>query len=281
MTDCRTNTCGSLGKEEKMIHANFTYDGISCDEYGVIIAQFNGIENGKTGISQETGLSSVQAARGDEFHIISQKYTSPLTFEIQLFRTDFKDITQQHERALKKWLMQKGKYKWFTILDERYEGIWFKANIHSPDNIRINDVAAISFQVTCNASYAYSDLIEQKFTFTDNIRTVSFYVDNDENSVLYPDMEITMLTDGDLEIRNSADENKSSFQITGLKSGEHILVRAEIPVIKSSEDTAQYNVYNRFSKYWFFIADGQNTISVSNNCSLILRYREKRRVGAQ
>lgn len=264
-----------------MIHADFVFDGVSCDEYGVCIAEFNSSEVGKIGTSQKTTFVTEQTRRNDIFHIISQKYSEPLTFEMQIFCRDFSAITQEHERKLKKWLMQRGKYKWFTILDKRYAGIWFKVNIHSPENIKINDVVAISFQVTCDAAYAYSDLIEEGFESTNENRTMSIYVDNDDDSPIYPDMEITMLSNGNLEIKNDIDENKNTFKITGLKTGEVITIKGELPSIESSKDTLSSNIYNRFSKYWLWLADGDNNITVSNNCILKLSYREKRKVGAQ
>lgn len=263
-----------------MIHADFTYDGISCDEYGVYIGEFNNFEVGKTGASNKTSLSASCSRLGDTFLITSQPYASPLEFEIQVFARDFGYISPDHERALKKWLMQRNKYKWFTILDSRFSGLWFKANIHSPENIRVNDVVGISFQVSCSAPFAYSDEIEEHYEFTDTDRKAELYIDNDESSVIYPEMEITMLSDGDLEIINDRDPYlKNTFKIKGLKAGEVIKVNNEIPTLESSEDTLLKNVYDRFSKYWFFLVDGKNNITVSNNCILTLKYREKRKVG--
>jgi len=264
-----------------LIHADFVFDGVSCDEYGVFIAQFDNADIGKMGISQKTSLITEQSRKNDIFHIISQKYDEPLTFEMHIFCRDFSNITQEHERILKKWLMQRGKYKWFTILDKRYSGIWFKANIHSPENIRVNNVVAISFQVTCDAAYAYSDLIEEEFKLTNSNRTASIYVDNDDDSPIYPDMEITMLSNGNLEIKNDIDKNKNIFKINDLKTGEIITIKGDLPSIESSKDTINSNIYNRFSKYWLWLADGDNNITVSNNCILKLSYREKRRMGIQ
>ncbi len=264
-----------------MIHADFVFDGISCDEYGVCIAEFNSREIGKIGISQKTSFVTEQSRRNDTFNIISQKYDTPLEFEMQIFCRDFSDITQEHERILKKWLMQCGKYKWFTILDKRYAGIWFKANIHSPENIIVNNVVAISFQVTCDAAYAYSDLIEEEFELNNENRTAFIYVDNDDDTPIYPDMEITMLSNGNLEIKNNIDKNKNTFKITNLKAGEIITIKGDLPSIESSKDTLFSNIYDRFSKYWLWLADGNNNLSVNNNCILKLNYREKRRVGAQ
>ena len=263
-----------------MIHSDFTYDGVSCDTYGVYIGEFNNREVGKMSTSHQTDLKTVRSRRSDIFHIVSQSYSSPLSFEMQVFSRDYGYIIQEHERALKKWLMKKGKYRWFNILDKRYANLWFKANIHSPESITVNDVVGLSFQVSTNSPYAFSDLLERTIEFTNNDRSVFIYVDNDEDSVIYPEMEITMLSDGDLTITNSIDTyTKNKFKITGLKAGEVINVKNEIPLMTSSRDTLLKTVYDRFSKYWFFLADGDNIITVSNNCILTLKYRETRKVG--
>ena len=265
-----------------MIHKNFTYDGISCDEYGVYIGAFNQIETGKMAVMPAADLKTVRSRRSDIFHIVSQNYSSPLNFEMQLFGRNYGAITQEHERALKKWLLKKGQYKWFSILDKRYANLWFRANIHSPENIRVNDVIGISFQVSTNAPYAFSDLIEHSLDFTENAAAASVYVDNDEEAGIYPEMEITMLADGDLIITHESDTyKKNQSKLTGLKAGEIITVNNEIPFIESTNDTLLKKVYDRFSKYWFFLKDGENVISVSNHCIVTLRYREIRKAGVQ
>lgn len=263
-----------------MIHSDFTYNGISCDTYGVYIGEFNHREVGTMSTSHQTDLKTVRSRRNDIFHIITQNYSSPLSFEMQVFSRNNGYITPEHERALKKWLMKKGQYKWFNILDKRYANLWFKANIHSPESIMVNDVVGLSFQISTNSPYGFSDLLERTIEFRDNDKSTFIYVDNDEESVIYPEMEITMLSDGDLTITNSIDTHtKNKFKITDLKVGEIITVNNEIPLMTSTRDTLLKNVYDRFSKYWFFLADGDNIITVSNNCTLTLKYRETRKVG--
>lgn len=263
----------------KLIGMQFTYDDISSDEYGVIVAEFESTTTGKVGVAHATDLKIEKSNRSNEFNIVSQTYSSPLEFEIQVFMREGNVITQEHERALKKWLLQRGCYKWFTIYDRRYANIHFKANIHSPENIRVGDVVGISFQVTCSTPYGYSEEIEQEFEFNDSMRTAEFYVDNDEDIWIYPDMEITMLSDGDLEIVNSLDENKHTFKLEGLTAGEVITVNGTLPSIHSSSDGILDTIYQKFSKYWLRLADGDNTLTVSNNCTVKLKYREIRKVG--
>lgn len=263
-----------------MILSDFCYDGISCDEYGVFIAAYQGINVGAMD-TVKTNLKTEKSRFSNEFKIVSQEYEEPLSFEIQVFNRDKSSISSEQERAIKKWLIQRGKYKWFTILDARYSDVWLKANIHSPKNIRVNDVIGMSFQVSCSTPFVYSDLLEEEFVFNNASRSCMIYVDNDEDSVIYPDMEITMSSAGDLEIYNSLDTNKNHFKITGLKAGEVVTINGSIPSMESTEDTRMNTVYNRFSKYWFSFSDGENEISVSNNCRIVFKYRETRRVGIQ
>lgn len=262
-----------------MIGCKFTYDGISCDEYGVLAGEFEQTTTGKTGIAHETNLITSRSSRNNEFNIISQAYSSSLNFEIQVFCRDREEtyITQDHERALKKWLLQRGQYKWFSIYDPRYANIHFKANIHSPENIRVGDVVGISFQISTSAPYGYSEEIEQELEFDNTTRTATFYVDNDEDIWIYPDMEITMLSDGDLEITNELDDNKHTFKIEGLTVGEVITINGTLPSIHSS--VSETNIYQNFSKYWLRLGDGDNTLTVSNDCTIKLKYREIRKVG--
>lgn len=266
-----------------MIGMKFTYDGISCDEYGVFAGEFEQSSTGKMGVAHATNLITGKTGRNNEFNIISQAYSSPLNFEIQVFSRDGAYISQEHERALKKWLLQRGQYKWLNIIDRRYANIHFKANIHSPENIKAGDVVGISFQVTTSTPYGYSEEIEQKLVFDYTTKSATFYVNNDEDLWIYPDMEITMLSDGDLEIINSLDDNTNTFRLEGLSAGDVITVDGTLPSIhcKPSEVAAATPgmTYQNFSKYWLRLADGYNTLTVNNNCIIKLLYREIRKVG--
>lgn len=262
-----------------MIGTKFTYNGRSCDEYGLFVGEFEETSTGKMGVVHQTDLITARSNKNNEFNIIAQPYSSPLSFEMKIFNKDSVNISQEQERAIKKWLLQRGQYHWFSMIDQRYGNIHLKANIHSPENIRVgNNIVGMSFRVSASTPYGYSEIIEQEFKVTDSVNIFNLYVDNDEDIWLYPDMTIQMLSDGNLEISNSLDDSKNIFKIENLKTNEIITINGSLPLICSSLNA---DIFNNFSKVWLRIADGDNVITVSNNCIITLTYREIRKVGIQ
>ena len=67
-------------------------------------------------------------------------------------------------------------------------------------------------------------------------------------------------------VDNDLDESKHTFKLEGLSAGEIITVNSALPSIHSSLDGILDTVYQKFSKYWLRLADGDNTLTVSNNC---------------
>lgn len=261
-----------------MLYADFVYDTISSDEFGVKCISFSPVSGAEKIPMHNTNLNQELAAASNEFKIVSQTYSQPLTFTFQLMNRDERPISPAQERAIKKWLLKKAQYAWFTILEPQYADLWFKANISNPKNIVVMDVSGLEFTVTCSTPFAYSDLHELQFTATKGQPSLSLYVDNDEAAYIYPSMAITMAADGDFEIKNSREPDKNKiFSIKGLRKGEIITLDGSLPHMSSSIKT--HNLYDKFSFHWPYLIDGENHLSFSQPCEVSLTYRETRKVG--
>lgn len=261
----------TLERRFDMIYSDFVFDSICSDEYGVICVSFENSNITKTAVNT-TKLT--QNFVGGEFKIVEQTYSEPLNFKFQLLNNNYTDISQYQERAIKKWLMKKNKYSWFTILSSEYSDLFFKANISNPVNIFINGLNGIEFTVTCSTPYAYSELIEEYLDFSQS-SSYSLYIDNDEETCIYPDIKITMLESGTLELRNNSIGNK--MEIKNLVVGEVITINHSLPIIESSIQ-GKY-IYDNFNFVWFTFADGNNLIESNKKCTIQLNYREIRKVG--
>jgi hypothetical protein len=255
----------------------FVFDGILSDEYGIVCASFDNILK-ETFRSQETNIEFEKSIRSNIFHLISQEYTNPLTYKIQIINRDFSPITSTQERSLNKWLCQRGKYKTFCIIDKRYADVWFFANISNPTLICINDVYGLEYTITTNAPFGFSDERNVQIDFNGNDK-FEHYIDNDEEIPIYPSMNIKVKSAGDLEITNQSagDLNDKIFSIKNCVEGETITVDSSYPAIYSS--LPSHNVYNDFNKNWFYWIDGYNTIHSNLPCLIDFKYREYRKVG--
>lgn len=257
----------------------FVYDNVVCNEYGIGCVSFEQTMP-STMSAQETTLNTEKSVLGDIFHIISQDYSVPLSYTMQIVNRDFSPITQYQERALKKWLCQKGKYKLFNIFDKRYVDIWFYANISNPKTIFIGDVYGMEFTITMNAPYGFSDIRDNVYTLAMD-ESLTLYVDNDEELPIYPDIIVTPIQSGILTLTNISDKETTShpFKINNVKANETITINGAYPIISSSDPSHNVNIYDDVNKDWLYLIDGYNTIKSNLPCEIRLIYREYRRIG--
>lgn len=255
----------------------FVFDGDLCDEYGIRCVSFNPASK-ETYESQKTSLQMEKSVNGNLFHMISQEYSSPITYKIQIVNRDFSPITPTQERALNKWLCRRGKFKLFCIMDKRYTDIWFYANINNPVSIWVNNVNGIEYTVTTNAPFAFSDERDVIVDFNEN-DSFEQYVDNDEEIPIYPCMVIHVHSPGTLILTNqSANEMEDNiFMVGNCKAGETIIVDGNYPSISSSLPT--HAIYNDFNKKWFYWIDGSNVVHSNLPCTIEFKYREYKKVG--
>lgn len=255
----------------------FVFDGIACNEYGVMCVSFAS-PGMKTIPSQESELKTEKSVRGEIFHITSQKYSNPLTYTMQIVNKDYTPISAIQERALKKWLCKRGGYKLFCVLEKRYADIWFFANINNPKLINVCDTVGMELTVTTNAPFGFSDVRDKRWIMAGNDVIEDLYVDNDEELPIYPDLQITMNESGTLTlVNNSITDVDNTLKLENLISGEVITLDCSYPYISSSVQT--HNIFNDFNKFWPYLIDGYNRVTVDKSCTLEFKYREYRKVG--
>ena len=255
----------------------FVFDGISCEEYGIMCASFSS-STMDTISAQVSDLKTEKSIRGDIYHITSQNYSEPLTYTMQIVNRDFAPISTVQERALKKWLCQRGSYKRFCVLSKRYADIWFFANINNPKSIYVADTVGLEFTVTTNAPFGFSDIRDKTWIMDGNDTIEDFYVDNDEELPIYPDLTITLADAGTFTFRNESITGvPNTLTIENCIAGEVITLECGYPYISSS--IASHRVFDDFNKFWPYLIDGYNRIWVDKACTLEFQYREYRKVG--
>lgn len=254
----------------------FVFDGISCDEYGVTCVTFS--SSAMNAISaQQTNLKTEKSIRGDIYHITSQGYSEPLTYTMQIINRDFSPISATQERTLKKWLCQRDTYKPLCILEKHYADIWFYANINNPKSIYVVDTVGLELTVTTNAPFAFSDIRHKIWVLEADGAINDFYVDNDEAFPIYPDLTVTTAEAGAFSLVNtSIAHNPNTLTIDNCSAGEMIHLECAYPFISSCN--ASHNVFDDFNKWWPYLIDGYNRITVNKPCTLEFQYREYRKV---
>lgn len=267
-------TAFSMERGENMF-ADFSFNGVGNDEYGVMCVSFESSSK-QTYSGQTTKLNTQLAGDGREFEIYDQKYSEPMTFSFQIINKNGKNIEQEQERHLNKWLCHKGEYSWMFIQEPRYADIYFRAVISNPKIIVISDVVGLEYTVTTSAATCFSDEYDSYVSLTRTDNWFELYLFNDDECIIYPQLEVTIREAGDFRLQNSAEDDETVYmEIKGVSVGEIISVDCELPFISSS---TSHDVWNSFNKFWFRLYDGYNRITANLACSINIKYRETRRL---
>lgn len=256
----------------------FIYDSISSDEFGILCVKFGSPESIITASSEQSDLKLEKAASGHLFQIASQEYANPLQYTLQVMNKNQAPITQEEERALKKWLVKRGRFKPFFIYDKYYSDIWFFANINNPKQIDINGVYGLEFTVTTNSPFGYSDLHEFRYELNKG-DSFDIYVNTDEPIPIRPDLEIAVKEDGTLILTNRtlSGDSKNALIIKNVSSGEVITIQGGYPKIRTSRP--DHAIYSDFNLVWPTLADDWNQFAINISCTLSMSFREIRKVG--
>ena len=256
----------------------FIYDSISSDEFGIMCVKFGSPESIITAPSEQSDLKLEKAASGHLFQIVSQEYTNPLQYTIQVMNKNQSPITQEEERALKRWLIQRGRFKPFCIFDKYYSDIWFFANMNNPKQIYINGVNGLEFTVTTSSPFGYSDLHEFRHDLKGGA-SFAVYVNTDEELPIRPDLEITLKEAGTCILTNAAisGDNKNALVIKNVTPGEVITIEGGYPKIRTSKP--EHAIYEDFNLVWPTLMDDWNQFTISLSCTISMSFREIRKVG--
>lgn len=260
---------------------DFLYDNRKLSDFGMIICQF-----GSSGVNTVSNGSYITfntspTLNGAKHELISTEYSDSLTATFQICKNqcsvDRRDeITVEELRDIMEWLNRKEFHK-FQLLDEEYINIYFEASFNV-SKIEFNGrVYGLELEMLTNRPYASHEPIFVNFKDVKANEQKKIYSKSDEEGYLYPEMEIVIKSDGDLEIYNSL-ENRT-MKIKNCVSGE--VIKLNYPIIETS--ILSHKINNDFNWVFFRIANTfrnkENIITSSLPCDMKIKYTPVVKVG--
>ena len=260
---------------------DFEYNNRSLSSFGMIICQFGskGLETISNG--SQIKFNTLPILGGSKHELVSTEYEECLEATIQICKNycgnnDNKEISAIEFRELTKWLNRK-KFLKFKPLSEEYIDLYFEASFNI-SRIEIDGkLIGLELQVITNKPFA---LKEPRIIVINNKVENGKHSINDvshEEGYIYPYTEITVMQDGDLNIRNCI-ENRDTY-IANCVAGE--VITMDYPVIQSS--ISSHNIQNDFNWSFFRIANtyenSRNDLIVSIPCSIKVKYSPIIKVG--
>lgn len=276
-----------------MFATGFTFDGISCDEYELVICSFDNDNDGTKTLGSKIDFTTFKAPNSNKWVKIDGSYSEQLTLPpfgiCKNPCTNTDGIFTEREIAfIERWLNRKD-YKWLSFNQEGYEDIYFNAKIDL-EKYEIDGMChGFELTITCDSPFGYTG--EQTLTINGGT-SIEFIDTSDEIGVVTPDITIYMNSTASssgstVTISSTLPENNStSLVINNCLPNEVITLNSAL-YAKSNMCTFVPNglgysgnhktFYDDFNFQWITIgntfSDRTNTISVTGDCTVEIKWR--------
>lgn len=262
---------------------NFTFNGKDLTEFDCMICCFDKPNNIETNEYPTITFNTVQNNSNDSFDLTHGTYDKALEGKISICKNtcNNKDIyfTRDEVRNIYNWLDIRG-YGKLTFSNDFYENTFFEGGFTSIQPVK-NNKKIIGFELTFTSRYPYglSEDLSYSFSLTSDNLSNEILNNSDDVKPVYPRLlQIIPQIDGDLEIKNSLDDQV--LVVKNCKQNEIIKIDCENRII---ETNSIHDVYNDFNYvYLRFLKGGYNNVNVltfSIPCKVKIILNEVRKVG--
>lgn len=249
--------------------SSFSFDGVSCEEFGLMLYDFNNTTQGNSKFASLDTLEDRVYQRPRSL-LYGTTYKNPLEFRL-IFGVNEnraaagRDIDREEMAIVSSWLMGHQSYRWLTVDQPDMINMRYRCVITDLEMIEIGfSKWAYSCTVRCDSPYAY--LYPQKFTFTvDGISTVQICSRSTANDVYYPHVEITLDDCANLTITNTSIGR--TFSLKNLpNTSDVITLNGETGVLSSQSGTSIYPYCNF---HWPCLTRGYNNLTITGNGTFV------------
>jgi hypothetical protein len=259
---------------------DFEYDGICLSEKGYMICKFgsNGVETVSNG--SYITFNTTPTMNGVNYELTGSEYSDCLTATFQICKNSCNsnsvEMTIEELRDIMRWLNRREFHK-FKLLNAEYTNIFFEASFNISKIEIDGKIYGLELEMFTNRPFAIQEpVVVMLENIVPNDKKIIYSI-SDEEGHIYPDMEITIHEDGDLEIYN-VNEGRT-MRIANCKSGE--VININYPLIRSS--VSSHKIQNDFNWKFFRITNTfrnkENSITTSLPCNIKITYSPIVKVG--
>lgn len=269
---------------------DFEYAGELLSDYGMMLCSFDSggsIETVSSGA--DITFNQIKPSDSNRFNLYSSTYGTALsaTFQIcknpcRLKNQDEMELSIEEISAIQRWLCRKDGYKRFKLGKKGFEHVYWNGTFSSKQIVLNDQILGLELTIYTDAPFAFMDEISTEYECSAGA-SFDLWDNSDEttdlNNSLRPNMEITILSDGDFQLENSMD-NKM-MKITNCKSGEILTIDGKNQIITSS--FSSHNIANDFNYFFPRIINNYenrcNTFTPNLDCKIKITYSPIRKVG--
>lgn len=255
-----------LGVKLQMLESfDFHFKGISSKEMGLLNVK---MESGlmKEHFLPERSINALSIRGRDEEYFQGVKY-KPISFLPLTFYID-EPLSMDQSFKLNQWL-HSDYYEPFYF-DDFPERIYYVMYEGKPEIFHNGTNGYFTIEMKSKSPYSFSPFyLSNGIDSSEN--PVSFDFPNKGNTLLYPEVFITMLDNSDVTIENRT--NGVFFKFTNLIKDENVYVDCENEFIET--DLPNTYRFNNFNNQYLNLVYGINHLVISGKCLVKFRYRYK------
>ena len=260
---------------------DFMFDGRYGSSYNLLICNINGSTE-DSNIVSDNNFSTFQPAKNDKNYFISSNYSSVLTKNIQVCKTNncqIVDITDYDVESISRWLCREDGYHRFAFVNKDGENtIEYNAKININKIELGNGIIGLELTITTDSQYGYTK--RKTEIILDENQTVCINNTSSKLGKIKVNMQLLCDSDGDYIITHTFGDKSNKISFKNCVNGEYINV-SDMCVLTSS--ISSHDISNDFNYIFPFI---QSTISDTKNyfksnlpCKLTIEYELRRKVG--
>lgn len=285
---------------------SFTYNGISSDDYGIILCAVTQPDSMPMGLKREVIKGEITSNR-PVANWYNAKYSDTLSFEITITKPEDRAFSREEVRDINAWLTGPRTPTLLFFEDEAFDPINYYGIFTDVTDTYGNGIIMLTYTFTADSPYGWSNEREFKCTSSSASSTTKFEIINDTDEFtdfVYPLFEIKSTPGTKITIENtseiSADLKSCVFSFTfptKLDSTLPIYIDSKrhrfyyknnlgSKIILSLSDlgftTDQLDNFNSGSlaMYWIRLIPGTNILNVTGKCDIATTFRCPRKVGA-
>lgn len=228
-----------------MIALDFEYDGEYLKDWGYIICSTD--SSGTETINSDSQLTfdTVSQLNGKLNQLTTSHYDDHIEITFQICKysceSEISPISVYESREIKRWL-NRPEFHRFKLIQPDWADIYMEGSFNVNDVKISAETYILELTFISNRPFALHEPITYTFQTSNEETVFSFFDISDEIGYIYPDIEITCLEDGDLEIHNS-NEDRTTV-IKNCKENETLSFTKELIFYSSISEHKIQNDFN-------------------------------------
>lgn len=229
--------------------SSFSFDGISCEEYGLMLYDFNTTSQGNSEFAKGMEIQEDRIPGRTRSLFYGTYYKQSLEFTLVFGANEYaanmgEDIDRQEMEVIGSWLTGHLEYKPLVIDQQDMDSIVYMCIL---TDLKVLEYAGNkwAFQCSVHCDSPFARTLPQVFSYTvDGTSEVTLHSRSTSNLPYYPVVQIALNGNGSFSIENQSNENYT-FSITNVpQTSDTIYLNGETGVVKAESGLNMYPYIN-------------------------------------